>query len=503
MERSRIPIETLITPEPISFFITQAAYFALVGLIGYFAAKSTKNLKEFLVMGRKAGPLVVGFSYFASQYSMSTFVGVPAATYVNGFSGMSISTPGLAFTIIIPALFVGRKLMRLGCKHNFLTMTDYLSDRYESKNIRALHIGIIISFLIIMMGVQSAAAGLIFHTFTGLPAWIGVIFMGSVVTLYCMAGGVRGAMMTDVLQGFLMVGTAIIAFVLSIRAGGGLESISQALFETDPSLLSHPGPKNRYGWQMYMSMVVIWSFFAIGQPHLFTKFLTMRSYRVLFLAVIFGTLGCLISGLFAGWMGVNAIASIPELDGKTKDFVVPLLLQQNLGPFAASLLVAGIISAGISTIDSLLVVAAGGISYDIYKGILNPNASEKSVFWLSRISTVALGIIATVFGIYKPGSVFKLVQFAFGGTCIWMAPILLGMYWKKANKQGAMISVIIGEAFYLLMKLNMLDISFGFDPLIISWCITMVIMITVSLLTPPPSQAAISRHFDKMKQTSL
>ena len=113
-------------------------------------ANNLKHIKHKLfVMSGKAGAIVAGFAYFSTQYSMSTFMGCPASCYKAGFSGMSISVPGVAFSIILPAIFVGRKLMQLGHRNGFLTLADYIADRYESKGLRTMQALLMILFLIL------------------------------------------------------------------------------------------------------------------------------------------------------------------------------------------------------------------------------------------------------------------------------------------------------------------------------------------------------------------
>ncbi|CAK9886624.1 MAG: Sodium/pantothenate symporter [Candidatus Erwinia impunctatus] len=492
-------LSEMLRPEPIPFYTTLILFLLLLGVIGWRAARATHSLSDFLVMGGKAGAVVGGFAYFASQYSMSTFMGVPAMTYSTGFAGMSVSVPGLAFSMIIPMLFVGRKLMQMGRRYNLMTMSDYLSDRCESNAIRGVHAVMMVLFLIAMMGAQTVGAGVILNTFTGLPEWIGVVVMGVVVVLYCMIGGMTGAMMTDVLQGALMVATAVVTFWVSVHAGGGMEAITGKLAATMPDHLTHPGAKKDFPWQTYVSMIVMWSFFTIGQPTLFTKFFTMNSYRTMFKAVILGTLGMLFSATLIEWSGVNAATFVHGLTGKETDFIVPVILQQNVSPWISALLITGIVSAGMSTISALLVVATGGITRDIYQNLLEPKATQRKILMLSRWFTILLGVAAIIIGIMKPAGIFSLIRFAFGGLGIWVAPVILGMYWRRATTTGAITAVILGEVAYVAMKLWFSDWSFGFDPLIVCWTFTMVVMVVVSLFTSPVSAQTLHRHFDALK----
>ena len=447
----------------IPFLAVIITYFGLLTYIGYYATKQTRTLRDYFTMSGKAGALLSGLAYFSTQYSMSTFMGVPGTIYKVGYAGMSVSVPGIAFSMVIPALLVGRRLIRLGHRYRMLTMADYISDRYESTLMRALLAIIMILFLVPMMGAQTIGAGIIFKTYTGAPEWVGIVVMGITVILYCMAGGIRSIMITDVIQGILMVATAVVTFFVSLQLGGGLEVINQYLADTDMSLLSHPGQNNSMPWQNYVSMIIMWSFFTIGQPHLFTKFFTMKNYNVMFKAVLLGTLGMWFSATLIEWCGVTGRMSFPNLTGTDTDFIVPLILQAGVHPVISSLMVAGIFSAGMSTVSGVLITSTSAVTRDLYQKIFNKEATDKDAFIMSRYVTVGLGVLAICIGIYKPSSIFQLVLFSFGGLGIWAAPILAGLYWKRATKVGAFASVIVGEIVYILLTTTFTSLTFGFN----------------------------------------
>ena len=486
-------VETSTVP----FLIVTISYFVLLGLIGWWANRQNRTLGDFFTMSGSAGAVLSGIAYFSTQYSMSTFMGVPGAIYHVGYAGMSVSVPGIAFAMVIPALLVGRKLIYLGHKYHMLTMADYLSDRYESTAIRGLLAALMLIFLVPMMGAQTIGAGVIFTTYTGAPQWVGIVIMGITVMLYCMAGGIRSVMITDVIQGTLMCVTAVATFIVSLKLGGGLEAINAKLAAQDPSYLTFPGHNGSYPWQNYASMIVMWTFFTIGQPHLFTKFFTMKNYKTMFKAVILGTFGLWFSAIFIEWCGVTGAVAFPGIPGKESDFIVPLILQGGLSPVLSSLMIAGIFSAGMSTISSLLLTTTSTISRDFYQKIFNRNATDAETLKLSRYVTVFLGILAIVIGICKPGSIFQIILFAFGGLGIWAAPILIGMYWKRTSKAAVFVSMILGEGLYFLMLTELPQLACGFNPLIIAWAFTCVGLIAVSLFTKPVSDAAIKRHFSE------
>ena len=488
-------LSSMIKPIPLVFYSILIFYFIVMAWIGYISSKETNNLKDFFVMSGKAGAIVSGFAYFATQYSMSTFMGCPATCYKVGFAGLSISVPGLVFSMIIPVLLVGRKLIKLGRKNNFLTLADYLGDRYESNGLRTLQAALMILFMIPMMGAQTIGAGVILRAYTGAPEWVGIVGMGVIVIFYCMSGGIRGAMLTDVIQGGLMLATAIVTFIVSVNLGGGMEAITTKLMELNPAYMTHPGVGNAYNWGNYVSMIVMWSFFSISQPTLVTKFFAMKNYRVMFKATILGTMGMWIAATLIEWAGVNAIVSIPGLAGKNIDFVVPMILQNSLSPVVSTILITGIVAAGMSTIDSLLISATGAITRDIYQMRINKNATDAEILNMSRYVTVIIGIVAIIFGISRPSTIFKIILFAFGGLGIWTAPVLLGLYWKGATSTGAFAGVIVGEVLFILMTLKFSSWSLGFNPLITSWFYAMLVMLVVSSFTTKNSQETLARHF--------
>ena len=484
-----------IQPSPIPFYTVLVLYLGIMAFIGWYAGRKTNSLGDFFVLSGKAGVVVSGIAYFSTQFSMGTFLGTPGTIYGVGYAGMAISVPGAVFCMILPALLVGRKLITLGHKYGFLTMADYLTDRYDSKVMSGVLGIMMLFFLIPMMGAQIIGAGVIVHVFTGLPEWVGVVGMGVIVILYCMTGGMQGAMMTDVIQGSLMIATAIVTFVVSIVMGGGFSNINQTLHSMNEAYLTFPGANGYMPWTYYVSNIVLWSFFTMGQPHLFTKFFAMKDHKTMFKAILLGTAGMFFSATLIEWAGVNGIATIQNIE--KADQIVPMILQRGLNPFLASIFIAGIVAAGMSTIDGILVTTTGAVTRDIYQKLVNKNATDESVMKLSKVITVIIGILVICFGVFQPGSIFEINLFAFSGMAIFVVPILFGIYWKKATAKGAIAAVVTGVISLLLFTLNpsVKALALGFHALFPTTIISAIVMVIVSKFTKAPSQETIERHF--------
>ena len=484
-----------IQPSPIPFYTVLVLYLGIMAFIGWYAGRKTNSLGDFFVLSGKAGVVVSGIAYFSTQFSMGTFLGTPGTIYGVGYAGMAISVPGAVFCMILPALLIGRKLITLGHKYGFLTMADYLTDRYDSKVMSGVLGIMMLFFLIPMMGAQIIGAGVIVHVFTGLPEWVGVVGMGIIVILYCMTGGMQGAMMTDVIQGSLMIATAIVTFVVSIVMGGGFSNINQTLHSMNEAYLTFPGANGYMPWTYYVSNIVLWSFFTMGQPHLFTKFFAMKDHKTMFKAILLGTAGMFFSATLIEWAGVNGIATIQNIE--KADQIVPMILQRGLNPFLASIFIAGIVAAGMSTIDGILVMTTGAVTRDIYQKLVNKNATDESVMKLSKVITVIIGILVICFGVFQPGSIFEINLFAFSGMAIFVVPILFGIYWKKATAKGAIAAVVTGVISLLLFTLNpsVKALALGFHALFPTTIISAIVMVIVSKFTKAPPQETIERHF--------
>ena len=485
----------VIQPSPIPFYTVLVLYLGIMAFIGWYAGRKTNSIGDFFVLSGKAGVLVSGIAYFSTQFSMGTFLGTPGTIYGVGYAGMAISVPGAVFCMILPALLIGRKLITLGHKYGFLTMADYLTDRYHSKKMSGVLGVMMLFFLVPMMGAQIIGAGVIVHVFTGLPEWVGVVGMGIIVILYCMTGGMKGAMMTDVIQGSLMIATAVVTFIVSVVMGGGFSNINHTLQSMNEAYLTFPGANGYMPWTYYVSNIVLWSFFTMGQPHLFTKFFAMKDHKTMFKAILLGTAGMFFSATLIEWAGVNGIASIQNIE--KADQIIPMILQRGLNPFLASIFIAGIVAAGMSTIDGILVTTTGAVTRDIYQKIINKNATDETVMKLSKVVTVIIGIIVICFGVFQPGSIFEINLFAFSGMAIFVVPILFGIYWKKATAKGAIAAVIVGIISLLLFTLNpsVKALAMGFHALFPTTIIASIVMIVVSKFTETPPQETIDRHF--------
>ena len=469
----------VIQPSPIPFYTVLVLYLGIMAFIGWYAGRKTNNIGDFFVLSGKAGVVVSGIAYFSTDVCSSD---------LNAY----------------PLRQSGKHMYNNTCSDNLCAHHRNQEEEHHHAQNTAHILGVITICQVISHGQktifmtkgnQLIGAGVIVHVFTGLPEWVGVVGMGIIVILYCMTGGMKGAMMTDVIQGSLMIATAVVTFIVSIVMGGGFSNINHTLQSMNEAYLTFPGANGYMPWTYYISNIVLWSFFTMGQPHLFTKFFAMKDHKTMFKAILLGTAGMFFSATLIEWAGVNGIASIQNIE--KADQIIPMILQRGMNPFLASIFIAGIVAAGMSTIDGILVTTTGAVTRDIYQKIINKDATDEAVMKLSKVVTVIIGIIVICFGVFQPGSIFEINLFAFSGMAIFVVPILFGIYWKKATAKGAIASVIVGIISLLLFTLNpsVKALAMGFHALFPTTIIASIVMIVVSKFTETPPQETIDRHF--------
>jgi len=462
--------------------------------LAYLSYRKTDTVKEFFVMGGSAGAFLTGWAYFATQFSMSSLMGVPGTLYGVGFAGQGIILSVAMFSMAFGVLLAGRRLQHLSRRLNLLTLPDYLASRYQSDVLRLLGALIIIVFLIPYMAAQIVGSGVIFNVFTGAPYWFGALIMGGVVIAYCMVGGMRAAILSDALQGLVMVTAATATFFAVAAKGGGVTPVMQELARTDPGAMSFPGHPVAYlTWRGYVSQILMWTVFSVGQPQLVNKYLSARDYPSLLRGSIISGVAITLTCMTIWTAGVMARVVVPGIE--RTDWVVPTILVSTMTPLAASILQTGILAAGMSTISSIIVVVGGAFSRDIYQKLVRRDASDRAVLRLSRVMTLGVGALAVSLAMARPATIFQIVLFSWSGTGIMAVPILVGLYWKRASAPGAILGVVSGLSMLLLLTFWLPSWACGFHPLIVASAVALFVLAGVSLLSGRRTGEILQAHF--------
>jgi len=433
-------------------------YLALVYILAFYSnrvlSKSGNFLEEYFIGSRGMGGFVLAMTMVATYTSASSFIGGPGVAYKMGLGWVLLAMIQLP-TAWLTLGVLGKKFSIVARRVNAVTINDIFRERYQSRAVVIFGSMSLIIFFIAAMVAQFIGGARLFEGVTGLSYNTGLIIFAVTVIIYTTIGGFRAVALTDAVQGCIMILGTIALLVGIIKTGGGVAGIVGDLKAIDPALITPFGPGGFISKPFILSFWILVCFGVIGIPHTAVRCFGYRDSISMHRAIVLSTLvlGCLMLGMHL--CGAFGRAIIPDL--AVGDMVMPALILKVLPPFAAGVFLAGPLAAIMSTIDSQLILASATIVKDLYLNYINPGCEAKGngnalIHRLSFWTTGILGIIVFAASFNPPDLIVWINLFAFGGmqaTFLW--PLVLGLYWKRANASGALASMITGVASYFYL----------------------------------------------------
>ena len=532
--------------------------YTLVGItfslyIGIAIWSRAKSTKEFYVAGGGIHPVLNGMATAADWMSAASFISMAGIISFLGYGG-SQYLMGWTGGYVLLALCLAPYLRKFGK----FTVPDFIGERYYSQNARtiALICAIFVSFTYVVG--QMKGVGVAFSRFLEIPYDSGVIIGIAIVFFYAVLGGMKGITYTQVAQYCVLIfAFTVPAIYLSLQATGnpipqvgfGSKTLDGVYLLEKLNLLSVDLGFDKYTDINRTTLINVFfitgalMFGTAGLPHVIVRFFTVPKVRdarisagwaLLFISILYTT-----APAVAAFAKVNLINTVSnakysempdwftnwentgllEFDDKNADGIIQYVADTqvneltidndimvlanpeiaNLPPWVIGLIVAGGLAAALSTAAGLLLVISTSISHDLLKKNINPNISEKSELWAARISIAVAVVAAGLAGLNPPGFVAEVVALAFGLAASSFFPaIILGIFDKKMNKEGAisgMLTGIIFTAIYILHFKPQLGGSglpenyfFGISPEgigTIGMIINFIVSLIVSRLTKP------------------
>lgn len=458
--------------------------------------KGTSFINNYFIGGRSMGGFVLAMTLVATFTSASSFIGGPGIAYSKGLSWVFLSMIQVPTAFIILAV-LGKKFAIIARRTDSVTVTDFLRHRYDSP-IAVIILSIwLIVFSIAQMMAQFVGGAVLFQSVTGLPYVVGLLLFGIVVIVYTSFGGFKAVVTTDTIQGVVMLIGSIIFLGTIIKVGGGLDNIVLKLNEVNPGW-NTPDAGGEAPKQFIMSFWILVGIATIGLPQTAVRAMGFKDTKSLHDAMVYGTivLGALM--LIMHISGVFAPAVISPSEFQNTDYIVPNIVLKYLNPFIAGIFIAAPIAAVMSTVSSLLIMTSAAIVKDLYLNYIVKdveNISEKKISNLSMITTFLIGTLVFILTINPPELIVWINLFAMGGMeCAFLASIILGLYWKGANSTGAILSSLFGPIIFILLKQFKFDF-FGFDPIVPSIIITLILFVVGSLLGKKTSKEKLEVFF--------
>ena len=294
----------------------------------------------------------------------------------------------------------------------------------------------------------------------------------------------------------VMVFASVVVLVAVVNAGGGMERCVASLKAIDPGLITPTGPKNAVPQPMILSFWVLVGLGILGLPQTSQKCMGYKDSRSMHDAMIMGTLIIGFLLLCVHLAGTLGRAVIPDLPAG--DLAMPTLIMKLLSPFWAGVFIAGPLAAIMSTVDSMLLLASAAIIKDLYIHYgLRGDAARLTPSRLQAMSlgcTAAIGLIVFVAAIEPPDLLVWINLFAFGGLeAVFLWPIILGLYWKRANASGAVCSIVAGVACFF--ALSLLKPAMGGVHAIVPTAVVAFVAFVIGAKLGAPAPDAVIRLF--------
>lgn len=471
-------------------------------ILGLVARRRASSYDTYMVGKREMGPFITGCAISSTYLSGWATMGMMGITYAVGWSGMWFAGVWTIFGIVPTIFLAARKLSDFSARNNTRTLGDIARVRYDSK-IASTFVATAMALMMFAYAVgQLKAAGTLWYAVTGLSPFWCLLFAVLVVLVYLIIGGYTATQWAMGFQGILLGIACFVLGILALKFVGGAGAMEARLAAEDPNLLMLVRPDlPRVGTnQLFSDMIGVSStlllFFSMstGMPHNVARFLGMRQMKkkmdfIWLILPVFAIAGFpimlnAVTGLCARATFGTALFDILPWKG---DLAAPFMAMAAGGVGMSTLYVTGVFAATLSTFSGMILIIAGNIANDII-GTWSPNISPRSLLLLNRILLVPVALVPFIWTLYNPPELLALLtgQAAAGFGGMFLPTITLGLWWRRATKEGAIACVTYG-----LLTTILFSYLVGKNIMGMGWAIWLIVLgslicyVVGSLLSKP------------------
>ncbi len=469
-------------------FLAYTAVLLAIGIWSYRIVEKVpiaKYEEEFYAAGRGLGGVVVALIIAGGMASAGTFIAGPGMCYAYGYSWVLINVTQTFLSLMLLAA-VGIMVGLVARRVNIVTYLDIYSARYRSRAVVLVMAALVALLLIPYMATQFVGAARVIVQMTGMGYFASLALGSGVVLVYCVLGGMRGTSVATLLQGLVITVGTVLLFAGTYRSAGGFAGSTKVITTLDPKFLS-PTMHGQFSWPFIFSVACLSGYFSAGSPHGMLGALTYKNTTALKRGIWLGAILVFVWTALLCIAGVMGRAIVPNLE--VADEIAPWLAMHVLPGPLAGIVLAGIVAGIQTTVAAMAIVITSSIARNVVNE-LGLELAPRQMKSLSRVTmTICLGA-AIALALTQPKLVQWIILFALGGIgTSALAPIVLGMYWKRGNQWGALASICCGMTLYVLAFTVAPGIGvFGMHPSFPSTVAATVVYVLVSLLTPPPSR---------------
>ncbi|MDR2837038.1 MAG: sodium:solute symporter family protein [Azonexus sp.] len=428
------------------------AYWVISVAVGLYAARRVHNTKDFAIAGRHLPFYMVIATVFATWFGSEAVLGIPARFLKEGLGGIIEDPFGSSLCLVLVGLFFAAPLYRM----NLLTIGDFYKKRYGRSVEVLTTIAIVLSYLG-WVGAQIQALGLVFYVVSGgviselAGMWIGA----GTILIYTYFGGMWAVAITDLLQmAIIVVGMLFIGYEVSEQAGGVATVVQHASaagkFNFFPAF-------NLVDVVAFMAALVTMMFGSIPQQDVFQRVQSSRTITIAVWGTVAGGILYFMFTFVPIFLAYSATlidpAMVEELigDDQTSQLILPNMVLKHAPLFAQVLFFGALLSAIKSCASATLLAPSVTFSENILKPLVGHKLSDRQQLQMMRIVTLLFTISVTLYAIYTDASIFEMVAKAYQVTLVMaFVPLAAGVYWKRANTQGALLAIVCGLSVWLL-----------------------------------------------------
>ena len=440
-------------------YIVLFFYFSILIGLGLLASKKIKTIRDYYVGGKTLGYWIAAFSARATGESGWLLIGVTGMGAMLGFSAFWIVV-GEVLGVFISWSYMATKFKKKTDKYDSITIPDFLVSRFNADTnlIRVLSATALSVFVVIYVSAQIDITGKTFESFLGINYYTGIFVGFGIVVIYIFSGGFLAVAWSDFFQGVLMfVALLFLPAVAYLKMPKNI-SILEGLKAIDPALINIWGD----GGFTLLNVFTVAGFISIGigfmgSPQVYVRFISIKDETEIvkgkWVAVVFTLLtdsAAVMIGVFGRYILTKSGQNPEMVLGVAGENVLSMLLENVMPATIIGIYIAAVLSAVMSTVDSLLVVASSAISRDFYQQVFRPEIDEKKLMLFSKKATFILALfalsIALIVSFLSPNrTVFWFVIFGWSGIAATFCPtLILSLFWKKYTEKGAIASMISG-----------------------------------------------------------
>ncbi|GIU47794.1 sodium/panthothenate symporter [Shewanella sairae] len=443
--------------------------------------------KRFFIGGAfLSGPLLA-LTLVATYTSAGSFIGGPGAAYKYGLGWVWLAV--IQVPVVILTLGVlGPKF--LAQKRQYSTIIEWLDSRYNNRLLSNIAMFSLVVGFVAMIAVQFIGGARLLAGVTGISYELGLAVFVFTVLAYTLTGGFRAVVLTDALQGIVMlIGLMVLLVVILMQPDLGSKLAAETA--TTPELLSPHGVGGGLGWPMMLSFWVLICFGTMGLPHTIVRLLAVKDKQSLKRGMIWGTLICFLMTLIPHLCGFLGRIIFPDL--AIPDQIMPRLIAQLMTPFGAGILLAAPIAAVMSSVDSMLLQSAVSIVRD---GIVKkrPNMGATQQVRLTQLMMIVITALACFWAVKPPDMIVWINLAAFGALqAVFLWPILAGLFFPSVGGKTALIAMCSGMVSYLLLQLQ-IPLQAGVHPIVPALVISLLMLLLSHFISQTRVKRAISSH---------